>query len=175
MNKAFEEILGRLEELRETYDEMAFIEMNTNGHTLDFEYAKGKKDVMLDVKKIVQEVAEEFATDTNVGTSGWILCSEKMPPVETEVFIVAKRKYCGGEVKYITTTAMYEDGTVLENDSSWRWEDIEGEWDEENDCYIIPEGWWENRHYNPDDVYNNAVDDEVVAWQPLPKPFKERD
>lgn len=60
MNKAFEKILVRLEELRETYDEMAFIEMNTNGHTLDFEYAKGKKDVMLDVKKIVQEVAEEY-------------------------------------------------------------------------------------------------------------------
>ena len=102
----------------------------------------------------------------------WILCSEKMPPVETEVFIVAKRKYRGGEVRYITTTAMYEDGTVLENDSCWRWEDIEGEWDEENDCYIIPEGWWENRHYNPDDVYNNVIDDEVVAWHPLPATYQ---
>ena len=95
-----------------------------------------------------------------------------MPPVETEVFIVAKRKYCGGEVRYITTTAMYEDGTVLENDSCWRWEDIEGEWDEENDCYIIPEGWWENRHYNPDEVYNNVIDDEVIAWQKLPRPYQ---
>ena len=103
----------------------------------------------------------------------WILCSKKMPPVETEVFIVARRKYKGGEVRYITTTAMYEDGTVLENDSCWRWEEIEGEWDEENDCYIIPEGWWENRHYNPDEVYNNMVDDEVVAWLPLPKKFEE--
>ena len=102
----------------------------------------------------------------------WILCSEKMPPVETEVFIVAKRKYRGGEVRYITTTAMYEDGTVLENDSCWRWEDIEGEWDEENDCYIIPEGWWENRHYNPDDVYNNVIDDEIVAWHPLPATYQ---
>ena len=63
MNKAFEKILERLEELRETYDEMAFVEMNTNGHTLDFEYAKGKKDVILDVKKIVQEVAEEYNGD----------------------------------------------------------------------------------------------------------------
>lgn len=102
----------------------------------------------------------------------WILCSKKMPPVETEVFIIAKRKYKVGEVRYITTTAMYEDGTVLENDSCWIWEDIEGEWDEENDCYIIPEGWWENRHYNPDDVYNNAVDDEVIAWQPMPPEYQ---
>ena len=72
MNKAFEKILDKLEELRETYDEMAFIEMDTNGHTLDFEYAKGKKDVMLDVKEIVQEVAEEYK-------GGWIACSERLP------------------------------------------------------------------------------------------------
>ena len=29
--------------------------------------------------QIVQEVAEEFATDTNVGTDGWIPCSERLP------------------------------------------------------------------------------------------------
>ena len=27
----------------------------------------------------MQEVAEEFATDTNVGTDGWIPCSERLP------------------------------------------------------------------------------------------------
>lgn len=115
--------------------------------------------------EIVKQASEEYS-------NGWIPCSEQMPPVETEVFIVAKRKYRGGEVRYITTTAMYEDGTVLENDSCWYWQDIDGEWDEENDCYIIPEGWWEYRHYNPDDVYNNVIDDEVIAWQPLPEPYQ---
>lgn len=110
---------------------------------------------------IVNQLAEEYK-------GGWIPCSERLPQVETEVYIVAKRKYRDGGVRYITTTAMYEDGTVRENDSCWRWEDIEGEWDEDEDCYIIPEGWWEDRHYNPDDVYNNAVDDEVIAWMPLP-------
>ena len=116
-------------------------------------------------EEVVYEVAEEY-------NNGWIPCSKKMPPVETDVFIVAKRKYRGGEFKYITTTAMYEDGTVLENDSCWLWKDIEGEWNEEEDCYIIPEGWWENRHYNPDDVYNSLIDDEVIAWMPLPEPYK---
>lgn len=159
MNKVFEKILDRLEELQNN------LLSQTEG---DVSVQVGIINGVMYSKKIVQEVAEEYK-------GGWVACSEKMPPVETEVFIVAKRKYCGGEVKYITTTAMYEDGTVLENDSCWCWQDIEGEWDEENDCYIIPEGWWENRHYNPDDVYNNAVDDEVVAWQPLPKPFKECD
>ncbi len=104
----------------------------------------------------------------------WIPVSERLPEAETEVFITAKRKYRDGTYGEIVTvtTAMYEDGTVLENDSCWNWAEINGEWDEENDCYIVPEGWWEDRHYNPDDVYNNAVDDEVIAWMPLPEPYR---
>ena len=108
------------------------------------------------------------ANMAQLNNNGWITCSERLPQVETEVYIVAKRKYRDGDVRYITTTALYEDGTVRENDSCWRWEDIEGEWDEDEDCIIIPKGWWEYRHYNPDEVYNNAVDDEVIAWMPLP-------
>lgn len=104
--------------------------------------------------------------------NGWIPCSERLPKVEKEVYILAKRKWKSGEVRYITTTAMYEDGTVRENDSCWMWYDIEGEWDEDEECFIIPEGWWESRHYNPDDIYNNTVDDEVIAWQPLPEPYQ---
>ncbi|MDY5967886.1 MAG: DUF551 domain-containing protein [Sphaerochaetaceae bacterium] len=34
-------------------------------------------------KEIVQEVAEEFAPDTNVGTNGWIPCSERLPEEHT--------------------------------------------------------------------------------------------
>lgn len=104
---------------------------------------------------------------------GWIPVAEQLPQVETEVFITAKRKYRDGTYREIVTTAMYEDGTVLENDSCWIWNEINGEWDEENDCYIIPEGWWENRHYNPDDVYYNAVDDEVIAWRSMPEPYRD--
>lgn len=102
----------------------------------------------------------------------WIPVTEQMPPVETEVLITARRRYTSDTYREIVTTAMYEDGTVLENDSCWNWYDIDGEWDEENDCYIIPEGWWENRHYNPDDVYNNLVDDEVIAWMLMPEPYQ---
>ena len=117
-------------------------------------------------QRIVSDVLEKYI---NTNDDGWIFCNEHMPTVETEVLIVAKRKYKGGDTRYIITTAMYEDGTVLENDSCWNWYDIEGEWDEENDCYIIPEGWWENKHYNPDECYNNQVDDEVIAWQHIPQ------
>ena len=98
---------------------------------------------------------------------GWIPCSERLPEAETEVLITTVRKF-RGENRYIVTTAIYEDGTVLENDSEWNWQDIDGEYNEEEDCYIVPQGWWEYRHYNTDEVYNNVIDDEVIAWMPLP-------
>lgn len=115
--------------------------------------------------EIVNEVASEYG-------GGWIPVEERLPEVETEVLIHARRKYTGGYFKDIITTAMYEDGTVREDDSCWRWEDVDGEWDEERDCLIIPEGWWENKHYNPDGELNYAVDDKVIEWMPLPEPSK---
>lgn len=121
---------------------------------------------------------QEFETDAvrrvvMSSGGGWIPVSERLPEVETEVLIYARRKYKGGDYKDIITTAMYEDGTMRDNDSSWNWEDLDGEWDEEADCMIIQEGWWENKHYNPDGVLNYRVDDEVVAWQPLPEAYKD--
>lgn len=106
-------------------------------------------------------------------TGGWIPVTERLPDPETEVLITARRKYKSGGCVDIITTALYEDGNMLECDSCWDWVDIDGEYDEENDCYIITEGWWEDRHFNPDEVYNNLVDDEVIAWMPLPEPYME--
>jgi hypothetical protein len=111
----------------------------------------------------------------------WIPCSERLPECEQEVLICTERKVYVNKnsgskwvLESVITPALYEDGTMLEVNSKWRWEDIEyAGWDEEEDCGIIPEGWWENRHFNPDDVYNNIVDRKVIAWMPLPEPYKE--
>ena len=115
--------------------------------------------------KVIKKVAVEY-------NNGWIPVSERLPKCETDVYIQAKRKYRDGSIKNIVTVAMYEDGTVLDKDSCWYWEDIDGKWDEENDCLIIPEGWYESKQYNPDGVLNYAVSDEVIAWQPLPEQYK---
>lgn len=92
---------------------------------------------------------------------------DKDPPkVETEVLVL----YSNGIDGYGITTAHYEDGNVLLQDSTWYWEDLPdwGTYDEEKDDYRIPEGWWEYRHFNPDEVYNNQIDRPVVGWMPLP-------
>lgn len=88
------------------------------------------------------------------------------PKVEEDVLILFETA-CGG---YGITTAHYEDGTVLSKKSAFYWEEIFewGTYDEENDDYFIPKGWWEYRYFNPEDVYDNRVDSPVVGWMPLP-------
>lgn len=106
--------------------------------------------------------------------TSWIPVSERLPLCEQEVLICTQSRTISGKTKSIITSAIYEDGNMRECYSRWHWEDIEYEsWDEEEDCGIIPEGWWEYRHYNPDEVYNNLVDDFILAWMPLPTPYKE--
>jgi hypothetical protein len=88
------------------------------------------------------------------------------PKVETEVLILYRNDIDG----YGITTAHYEDGSIFLQDSKWYWEDLPdwGTYDEERDDYKIPKGWWEYRHFNQDDVYNNKIDCAVVGWMPLP-------
>lgn len=92
---------------------------------------------------------------------------DKDPPkVETEVLVLYRNDIDG----YGITTAHYEDGNIFLQDSEWYWENLPdwGTYDEERDDYKIPEGWWEYRHFNPDEVYNNQIDRPVVGWMPLP-------
>lgn len=109
----------------------------------------------------------------------WISIEDGKPNCEQEVFVKVKHKsYSDGKPYYVTTTAIYEDGKMSTEDSKWFWVDMEFDYDEEKDQYLIPEGWWEYRHYNPDDVYNNMIDGEVTHWMPLPElpePAKERE
>lgn len=95
----------------------------------------------------------------------WIPVTERMPKPETEVLAVCNRN---GYIFVIP--AIYEDGKLLTQESAWNWSDIYcyGLYDEEVDDYYIPEGWWENWKFNPDDVYNNPVDCAVTHWMPLP-------
>ena len=133
---------------------------------------------MIDEKKLIERIKEEptdgmytheiiEAIEEQPKIGEWILCSERMPQAEQEVLILTQSG--------IRTTAMYEDGTIYEDDSNWIWNDCEFEYDEEKDDCIISEGWWEYRHFNPDDVYNNEVDEKVIAWQPLPEAYKDGD
>lgn len=96
----------------------------------------------------------------------WIDVKDKLPENEQEVLVCCERN------KYrFVCPAIYEDGTVLTQDSVWNWYEIDsyGTYSEENDDYFVPQGWWENRQFTPDDVYNSPVDCNVTHWMPLPE------
>lgn len=91
------------------------------------------------------------------------------PKVETEVLVLVD---CGKG--YCITTAFYEDGTVSQYESLWQWEDVDdyGIYDEEDDLYRLPKGWWEYRHFTPEDALECPIANPVVGWMPLPEKLK---
>lgn len=121
MNKAFKKILERLEE--------HFNCTNNRDMRLAYHHAM----------KVVQEVAEEFATDTNVGTNGWIPVSERLPeePFGCLVTVIACEPVTQDEFENILPYHVGYDG--------YGWVDADGE----------------------------EIPFEVIAWKPLPEPYKE--
>ena len=86
--------------------------------------------------EIVKQEAEKFGTDTNVGSNGWIPCSERLP--EDDSICIVTVEYPNNE-------------TVV--DYGW--------FDRKSVCWFV--GTQEFRTSN------------ILAWQPLPEPFKECD
>ncbi len=121
MNKAFEKILERLEEVENRLLNESGDIGCTLGITNMYEYSK----------QIVQKVAEEFATDTNVGTNGWIPCSVRLPEEEADVLLSLR------SLDVYTGFRANAEGCF----------------------YIDGDGYVE---------YEN-----VIAWMPLPEPYKE--
>ena len=116
------------------------------------------------------DMLEKLAAEKDEKKPEWISVKDGPPKKEQEVFIYCNR----GGFKFVCP-AIYEDGTMLTQNSRWNWNDLEeyGTYSEENDDYFVPKGWWENRQFAPDDVYNCPVDCEVTHWMPLPEPPKE--
>lgn len=112
-----------------------------------------------------ESIASEVKDIISLLPGPWVNVEDRPPEAETDVLIA-----CDRNGYRFTCPAIYEDGKMLRQDSIWNWNDIEsyGSYDEELDDYYIPEGWWENRQFNTDDVYNNPVDCSVTHWMPLP-------
>jgi len=120
-------------------------------------------------KRFVKDVNTLPPVTLHPKMEGWIPVSRRLPECEQKVLVLALHR----NSNYVITTGMYEDGSLPECDSMWNWEEVNYEkWDDENDCGIIPEGWFEYHEYNPDGILNYAIEDKVVAWMPLPKPYK---
>ena len=128
------------------------------------QYSLSYGEILIDPRDIYDMVDNQKVAIKGERIDNWIPVSERLPECEEEVLILTERNKI--------TTAMYEDGKMPEDDSIWSWYEVDFSYDEDNDIYCVPEGWLEYRHFNPDDEYNNTVDEKVIAWQPLPEPWK---
>lgn len=124
MNKEFEKILERLDE--------SYIDCFHQG---DYKF----NNAIDKAEQIVKEVAEEFATDTNVWTNGWIPCSVRLPeePFGCLVTVIDCEPVTQTDFENILPYFVGYDG------ESWNDED------------------------------GNEIPFEVIAWKPLPEPYKE--
>ena len=130
-------------------------------------YVDGWNDCLMRFKSMVS-----CFPAAEIAPVSWISVKDKLPEPETEVLAV-----CVRNGYYFVCPVIYEDGTVLTQDSIWNWYELDnyGTYSEENDDYFVPEGWWENRQFTPDDVYNNPVDCTVTHWMPLPELPEDKD
>jgi hypothetical protein len=123
-------------------------------------------------KQQAADMLEKLEAEKDTQKPEWISTKDEdeLPKNEQEVLIYCNR----GGFRFVCP-AIYEDGTMLTQNSRWNWYNIEeyGTYSEENDDYFVAKGWWENRQFTPDDVYNCPVDCEVTHWRPLPKSPKE--
>ena len=114
-------------------------------YSKDTTYGKNHISAYNKALKIVQEVSEEY-------NGGWIPCSERLPE-ESGYYLVTYHDWSDGNFlpKYDDTYVRRLHYQISEHFVGW------------------------NYPKNVDDRAENDCHKEVIAWQPLPEPFKERD
>ena len=147
-------------------DVIAYIRKEAKESQSAFDEMGGESGIIFEA---FEDLANELEDFPAVSVPQWISVKDRLPEVETEVLIA-----CNRNGYRFVCPAIYEDGTVLTQDSIWNWYELDnyGTYSEENDDYFVPECWWESRKFTPDDVYNNPVDCAVTHWMPLPEPPK---
>lgn len=103
--------------------------------------------------------------------SQWISVKERLPESQKEVLVSAKTKTFGYRDTMMAAHIGHHEATT--EDYGWREYEGNTEYDEENDCFWIPECWWETNSIEDNENWIIDEDYEVTHWMPLPEPPKE--
>ena len=109
----------------------------------------------------------EYLLENGVTVQTWISVKERLPEPEQEVFVCVRSKI--SNYSYVCC-AMYVPENWYRQSSDFCW-DIEccDDYDEEQDDFIVKQGWYESIH-NWDDYSVVGIEDIVTHWMPMPKP-----
>ena len=99
----------------------------------------------------------------------WIPVTERLPEHGVHVLAACYVKWLGGGGRYYVCDAFH---TEHYKDTCSYSDEIDMEYNEEDDEYYMPEGWWEVIK-NWDDYSCVVIGDFVTHWMPLPEPPKE--
>ena len=119
-------------------------------------------DVAFDMEKRLDEIP---------AASQWHRVEEGLPDDEVPVLAMLHNTYGRNVVLKLCHIGHHKRTT-----EEYGWQEYEGEteYDEENDCFWIPEGWWESNYH--EDNLNWEIDETdgtITHWMPLPEPPKE--
>jgi hypothetical protein len=121
-----------------------------------------------------QEKATKLAISalTQQLNNGWIPTSERLPENDNPVIVTARRK--DGARGYFIYKACYNaPHSHTTEDWGWDTEYVDTEYDEENDCFWVPECWYEDNAIADNGNYILGDEFDVIAWKPLPETYKE--
>lgn len=104
----------------------------------------------------------------------WIPVTERLPENRVCVIVCFRewRQYQKRYVYSIVVGWYARKHSVCENEFS-DWE-ADCDYDEDEDEFYIHEGWYEFTTQGNADLMNWYINAEVVAWMPLPEPYKEK-
>ena len=102
----------------------------------------------------------------------WIPCKTALPKTEEKVFVTCEHLDIYGKPHRYVCKAYHVDRYTVRADFDY-WDEGCDEYREEDDQFYVLEGWYECIHNWGDYSSVRITEDKVVAWCPLPKPYKE--
>ena len=101
----------------------------------------------------------------------WIPCKTALPKTEEKVFVTCEHLDIYGKPHRYVCKAYHVDRYTVRADFDY-WDEGCDEYREEDDQFYVLEGWYECIHNWGDYSSVRITEDKVVAWCPLPEPWK---